>query len=62
MGQLDEEATDDSSPPDAGVSKRCTKCGVDKPLAAYNKQPGGRTGCTLAVGSAVERRSGRATA
>jgi hypothetical protein len=26
------------------VTKRCTKCGVDKPLTAYGKQKGGRYG------------------
>jgi hypothetical protein len=29
---------------DTSKVKRCTNCGVDKPLSAYGKQPGGRLG------------------
>ena len=29
---------------DDDITKRCTLCGVDKPLSAYGKQKGGRFG------------------
>lgn len=32
------------SPDEEPTLKRCTKCGVEKPLSAYGKQPGGRYG------------------